>query len=241
MNRQQFIEVCDIVLPGNHFSSLPSQQAYDYLGAQSKALGQKWVDSGYTDFSVYDGDQYTLECLWTYLVTSKSAILKAIDVVQKMYPAIAINALDYYNGIGLTTIDMLHAGWKVAAFNDVQHQVVKANQLYQHFDISCVTHTVLPTETFNTLVCLEVLEHLQDPVSEIERLIGLLDDQALIIETTSFSSPWHAGHFPEYNINGVPVAGRIAARKTHDAMKRHGFTRVYAGFNGRPRIWARQL
>ena len=241
MNHQQFVDACNIVLPGNQFTKLSSHLIYEQLGEQSKQLGAKWVASSYTDFSIYDGDQYTLECLWTYLVTSKGAILKAIDIVNKLYPNFAPKALDYYNGIGLTTIDAIRAGWTVDGFNDVGWQVTNANKLYQHFNVACNTHDELPQDKYNVLICLEVLEHLQDPVKATEQLISVLDEQALIIETTSFSSPWHAGHFPAYTIDGNTVAGRIASRKTHDVMKQHGFTRVFAGFNGRPRIWARNI
>jgi hypothetical protein len=90
---------------------------------------------------------------------------------------------------------------------------------------------------YDVVICLETIEHFKEPKPFTKRLIDLT--KTYFVETTSFCSPQHYGHFPKYLVDGKEVSGLAASVKTH-AIIRNDFDLVYSGFNGKPRIWKRK-
>ena len=90
---------------------------------------------------------------------------------------------------------------------------------------------------FDVVVCLETIEHFKEPMHITEKLMALA--KGYLVETTSFCSPQHYGHFDKYLIDGKEVSGMTASRRVHDLIRTE-FEQVFSGFNGRPRIWKRK-
>ena len=206
----------------------------------SAELGKIWNDSGFTDFSWYQHKDYLIECIWTYVVSSGAAT----GNMAKYFEESGINTsnltcLDYYNGIGLTTIDLINMGFnKVTAYNDVQEQITAFSSLLKHQDEFASTITTTPKGwTFDVVVCLETIEHFKEPIGPTKTLMDL--SEQYLVETTSFCSPQHYGHFDKYLIDGKEVSGMTASRRVHDLIRTE-FEQVFSGFNGRPRIWKRK-
>jgi 2-polyprenyl-3-methyl-5-hydroxy-6-metoxy-1,4-benzoquinol methylase len=214
-----------------------------FLKATSQRIGSAWVASGFSDFSFYYDQDYLLECLWTHMVTSGGAIKGGIKETSKLIYVNPVKVLDHYCGVGLTSLEMSQAGWQVDGYNDVPAQNEANNRLHALYEVSpniIEDETQIPVGAYDIVVCLEVLEHFKEPLSLAQSLTDYVKPEGFIIETTSFSSPQHPGHFPAYIIDGKEVAGRVAAREVHSVMKNAGFVQVFSGYNGRPRIWQRK-
>ena len=206
----------------------------------SADLGKVWNDSGFTDFDVYKHKDYLIECIWTYVVSSGAATGNMAKYFKEAgIDNSQLTCLDYYNGIGLTTVDLIEMGFSnVTAFNDVQHQIEAFSALLKYKGYFATLKTNLPKGwTFDVVVCLETIEHYKEPMAVTRQLMDL--SEKYLVETTSFCSPQHYGHFDKYLIDGKEVSGMTASRRVHDLIRTE-FEQVFSGFNGRPRIWKRK-
>ena len=207
----------------------------------SADLGKIWNDSGFTDFSWYQHKDYLIECIWTYVVSSGAATGNMAKYFKEAGINVpSMNCLDYYNGIGLTTLDLIDMGFnKVTAFNDMPEQIIAYAKLLDHKGIYAPILTkAFPKElTYDVVVCLETIEHFREPMGLTRELMRMAEQY--LVETTSFCSPQHYGHFDKYLIDGKEVSGMTASRRVHDLIRTE-FDQVFSGFNGRPRIWKRK-
>lgn len=232
---QAFPEVVDF-----EFYSEKGSEFNRKLKQFSAELGKIWNESGFTNFGAYNHKDYLIECIWTYVVSSGAAT----GNMAKYFATAGIDTqnmscLDYYNGIGLTTLDLIDMGFaSVTVFNDVQHQIEACSALLKAKDRIALTKTNLPKGwTFDVVVCLETIEHYKEPMPVTRQLMDLTEQY--LVETTSFCSPQHYGHFDKYLIDGKEVSGMTASRRVHDLIRTE-FEQVFSGFNGRPRIWKRK-
>ena len=238
-----FKELISAAVPGVEDFEFYSEKGSEFnrkLKQFSADLGKIWNDSEFTDFSWYQHKDYLIECIWTYVVSSGAAT----GNMAKYFKEAGINVenlscLDYYNGIGLTTIDLIRMGFNsVTAFNDVQEQIESCSRLLKHTESYSQTLTNIPKHwTFDVVVCLETIEHFKEPMGTTRELMKMTEQY--LVETTSFCSPQHYGHFDKYLIDGKEVSGMTASRRVHDLIRTE-FEQVFSGFNGRPRIWKRK-
>lgn len=214
----------------------------------SADLGKTWNYSGFTDFSVYNHKDYLIECIWTYVVSSGAATGNMAKYFKEAGIDVSdMECLDYYNGIGLTTLDLVNMGFKrVTYFNDCHWQMLASDNLLQNTNARYVrvindnieSLKFFPMKSrYDCVVCLETIEHYKEPMHITEKLMALT--QNYLVETTSFCSPQHYGHFDKYLIDGKEVSGMTASRRVHDLIRTE-FEQVFSGFNGRPRIWKRK-
>lgn len=227
--------------------ALPEVEKYEFfhlkgdafkksLKAFSAELGKRWNDN--QDFCTYYSEDYLIECVWTYVVSSQDAIHNMLKYFFTMPETLEYSIFDVYNGIGLTTKD-ISANWlgPVSYFNDVPLQLAAVDRLYYgNYNIS--KNIVLPTATFDIVACLETIEHFKSPMRFTRYLMNAANKY--LVETTSFNSPQHYGHFEKYLIGNNKVSGMAASRRVHDLIRTE-FTQVFSGFNGRPRIWKRKV
>lgn len=212
----------------------------------SADLGKIWNDSGFTDFGWYQHKDYLIECIWTYVVSSGAAT----GNMAKYFKEAGINlskmsCIDVYNGIGLTTLDLRNMGFDyVMYYNDVDYQVLATNLLLRNQEKYMRTGWIKDKSIlesggmkFHVAVCLETIEHFKEPVPFTRMIMDL--SREYLVETTSFCSPQHYGHFDKYLIDGKEVSGMTASRRVHDLIRTE-FEQVFSGYNGRPRIWKRK-
>ena len=210
----------------------------------SADLGKIWNDSGFTDFGVYSHKDYLIECIWTYVVSSGAATGNMAKYFNEAGIDVSkMSCADIYNGIGLTTLDLRNMGFDyVMHFNDVPYQVKATGDLLRSQEKHLRTGwfqslDFLKSKKFNVVVCLETIEHFKEPMPFTRILMDATYDY--LVETTSFCSPQHYGHFDKYLIDGKEVSGMTASRRVHDLIRTE-FEQVFSGFNGRPRIWKRK-
>lgn len=241
-HHQRFQKEIKAILDNDSLAHLKSDELKAFLKATSQRIGANWVAGGFSDLSFYYDYDYLLECLWTHVVTSGGAVKGGIKEVSKLINVNPVKVLDHYCGVGLTSLEMSMAGWQVTGFNDVSAQNEANKRLHALYEVSPTIiedESKIPNGEYDVVVCLEVLEHMKEPLPLARRLVNYVKPRGFIIETTSFSSPQHPGHFPSYILDGREVAGRVAAREVHTIMKAAGFVQVFSGYNGRPRIWQR--
>ena len=238
-----FKELISAAVPGVEDFEFYSEKGSEFnrkLKQFSADLGKIWNDSGFTDFSWYQHKDYLIECIWTYVVSSGAATGNMAKYFKEAgINTSSMNCLDYYNGIGLTTIDLIRMGFNsVTTFNDVQEQIESCSRLLKHNGSYSHTLTNIPKHwTFDVVVCLETIEHFKEPMGPTRELMKMTEQY--LVETTSFCSPQHYGHFDKYLIDGKEVSGMTASRRVHDLIRTE-FEQVFSGFNGRPRIWKRK-
>ena len=243
-----FKELIAAAVPGVEDFEFYSKKGDEFnksLKTFSADLGKIWNDSGFTDFGWYQHKDYLIECIWTYVVSSGAAT----GNMAKYFKEAGINlsrmsCIDVYNGIGLTTLDLQNMGFDyVMYFNDVDYQVLATNLLLRgkgkHLRTGWIKDkSILENgKKFHVVVCLETIEHFQEPIPFTRMLMDMSYDY--LVETTSFCSPQHYGHFNKYLIDGKEVSGMTASRRVHDLIRTE-FEQVFSGFNGRPRIWKRK-
>ena len=244
-----FKELISAAVPGVEDFEFYSEKGSEFnrkLKQFSADLGKIWNDSGFTDFSWYQHKDYLIECIWTYVVSSGAATGNMTKYFKEAgIDASRLSCLDYYNGIGLTTLDLINMGFgNVSAFNDVDEQItafdnlLNSTDIFPHDDRSpSILRNIPKGWTFDVVVCLETIEHFKEPMGTTRKLMNMTEQY--LVETTSFCSPQHYGHFDKYLIDGKEVSGMTASRRVHDLIRTE-FEQVFSGFNGRPRIWKRK-
>ena len=147
------------------------------LKAFSADLGKIWNDSGFTDFGWYQHKDYLIECIWTYVVSSGAATGNMAKYFKEAgIDTSCLSCLDYYNGIGLTTLDLIDMGFnKVTAFNDVAEQISAYARLLDGRDIypPILTKMIPKGWTYDVVVCLETIEHFKEPLGPTRDLMEM--------------------------------------------------------------------
>jgi hypothetical protein len=210
-----------------------------------RELGDRWIKSGYTDYSMYQDPKYftNIYLCWHFVSKGSLSGLKKFFNANEPNWKTDLTFFDDYNGLGLTTLSLLEAGLdskNLSFFNDNPDQVKffktlceKASQPFPNLGER--------DSHYDVYMSLEIIEHYEKP---LDYLAGVLDTKPKYIVITSNFSPKegrvYPGHFPEYyNGKGEKVAPRkISREKT--AMLKQDYTMVYHGFNAKPTIWKRK-
>jgi SAM-dependent methyltransferase len=110
-----------------------------------------------------------------------------------------IRVLDVGSGLGYLTYALNRAGWNTRGIDISEPAVRAANQRFgNYFTVGdAAEYSSLTDDRFDFIVVSELIEHLPDPVSFLDRLGQLLSDRGKIVITTpnrSVFSPqalWH--------------------------------------------------
>ncbi len=204
----------------------------------SAKLISRWVDSGRTDYSIYEDPEYIYDTLMCYKAISSGAVTGA----ERYFRAHNIKkgkALDIYNGAGLTSIQAIQAGFDCEALNTNPAQVTFMNNSSRRIlgrDIT--THkdlAAIPDESFDTVFSLEVFEHFKSPVDHVKETLRVLKTGGYLVEGTGFTDPELLGHFDVYEINSAEIGNRAAGKYVQRLIKQTCIP-VMSGFNRKPRI-----
>src|SRR4051794_27733665 len=150
-------------------------------------------------------------------------------VLYRLRNAGASEVLAYGDGIGTDSIALAHAGYRVTYFDLPGVTSEFARFRFAHeapAEINAVDRPEeLPEGAFDAIVCVEVLEHLPDPLEAMRRLHSLLVEGGVALITESFESV--GPDFPSHLESNTQYAGH-----THQMMESIGFASTW--FNADP-------
>ncbi len=137
----------------------------------------------------------------------------------------AQNVLMYGDGIGADSIALARRGHRVTYFDLPGKTARFARFQFEKEGLQdqitvLDKETEIPSSEFDAVVCIEVFEHLPDPLSTMECIYRVLKNGGIGLVTESFESigPEYPSHIPE----NFKYAG-----KTHRLMETLGFANTY--------------
>lgn len=220
--------------------------------SEKARIHKQWVDSGCTDFTVYDDPEYVYEGIHCFEKTraccggmvhwfkgnTQSYLGKIMGEKYSGPDYRTLETLDVYNGIGLTTMHVARNGFNVESFNDCVPQInFMQTACKEGIGREIVNHTSMPEKQYDVVMSFEVLEHYTNPLEHVEQLIKMTKPGGYLCESSGFNgSSINIGHFETYTIDGRVVPFREARRLTTKMIEKH-YTKVFAGFNRMPQIW----
>lgn len=146
-----------------------------------------------------------------------------------------------YNKSKVTGIDI--SSIAIAACQESAKRLQLNNIIYRQMDFP----TKIPKEKYDIIVCLEVIEHLEDDYLVIKKMYELLNDNGIIIlSTPSVNSPLYkmgfaksfdkrVGHLRRYNLNNLirmfnnEQLTVISVHKTEGLLRNFLFINTTAG------------
>lgn len=161
----------------------------------SKKIKEKWIkDNPKSKEEIID--YYNNLDLYIPELSSWHAIEKNEDlmhIVQFLIFAIKQQGktyLDFGSGIGTSGIFFHYYGFKVtlADISDsmLKYEKWRLQQRHIHATIIDLKKQTVPNESFDCATCIEVLEHIPDPVAEMEKIRLALKPRGYVLITTPF-------------------------------------------------------
>jgi SAM-dependent methyltransferase len=133
--------------------------------------------------------------------------------------------LIYGDGIGTDSISLARLGYEVVYYDlpgmTSDFAVYRINKSGLGERIQVIRNLEeIPANAFEAVICIEVLEHLKEPVSAMRRIYDVLVEGGVAVITESFGSVGddYPSHLPE----NLGLAG-----KTHQLMESIGFANTY--------------
>lgn len=195
-------------------------------------LEERWyasVAAGTPDYSIYDDEAYIGE-VWASWRLYSRGYLRALER-RDLEPE---SFVDLGCGAGYTTarlVEMYPLAYALATqLPGRQADVARRVGDEYGFDVvervECRVELVFASEYF---------EHFHQPIDHLRDILAIAQPRWLVV-ASSFSAP-SAGHFPSYLVDGHEVDGRATSRAFGRELRRQGYAKRWAGWNGRPALW----
>lgn len=151
--------------------------------------------------------------LYDLIVEHHTALRQGVRqrILDRLITHRARTVLDYGGGIGLDAIAMFRAGLSVTYFEVEGKTAHFAERLFLRENCGirvCYSTDDLARHSFDAVVCIEVLEHVQDPLSVVAQLHSYLADGGTALVSASFGS--HQGRYPSHLQSNAKYAGKLA-------------------------------
>ncbi len=142
---------------------------------------------------------------------NKVAIRQWMHGVLARMPAVSLDVLTYGDGIGCDSLFLTQAGHRVTYCDLGELSERFAQALFATSGLPFESRrdlNALPAEAYDAIVCLDVLEHVPDPASLVERLARCLKPGGILI----VSAPFFAvdTEFPTHLASNVRHSGSLA-------------------------------
>ena len=162
-----------------------------------KAVEIEWQKSH--DLSIYHSFEYFYNAIFSYYYISKNHVERVMSYFNDNNIDIScFKALDYYNGIGLTTLDLAKKFSHVTIYNDCQAQVDMLLKLAKEYDVSNISKNKF--DDIDVLFSLQEIEHYFEPVEHIKELLEMSKNTKYLVLSHGFTNDKYCGHYSYYKI-----------------------------------------
>lgn len=191
------------------------------------------------NLDVYNKKAYFYNLIFSYEFISKGHLEFVLDWFERNNIDVSeLIAYDYYNGIGLTTLDLARTFKKVKVFNDCDKQIRICKTLFDYENQEVEFDTEI--KDFDVFFSLQEIEHCFEPVKRINQILKTCKDTQYLILGHGFTNDRYCGHYTYYkvNVNGYDelvhhtqafgyVEEKILEFYTLEAVSDRGKIRIY--------------
>lgn len=225
--------------------NLSVKEIKEILDNDASKVLKKWIESNYTDFSVYQMPEYISDLYSCFNCSSSLSVNGTLKYFKKNNIDFKdMTFFDDYNGFGLTTLCLLKDDIKnVFYFNDNPEQVEVFNKLSKVYELP-----VLPAITdrknidiYDVYMSFEVIEHIKEPLEYIKEVDRHIKPGGYLIYSCGFNGTdtMYVGHFTEYIVDGKVLSPKNTSKLIYKWIKER-YDYVYKGFNNNPQIFKKK-
>lgn len=201
-----------------------------------KAIELEWNET--KSFSVYRSKEYFYNLIFSYMYISKNHI----ESVLKWFAENDINisekiAYDYYNGIGLTTIDLAKSFKKVIAFNDCKNQIDLCDKLFREYNLSYEKDIKKINKDCDVFFSLQEIEHYFNPIDRIKEILEEANNAEFLVLSHGFTNDRYCGHYTYYNVNNNLVHYTQVFGYIEQEILKRSYRLVFCNDRGKIRIY----
>ena len=141
----------------------------------------------------------------------KIAVRQWLNTVLTRLPGFSLDVLTYGDGIGCDSLYLTQAGHRVTYCDLGELSERFAQALFAAAGLPFESHRdlgALPAEAYDAIVCLDVLEHVPDPASQVEQLARCLKPGGVLIVSAPFFAV--GKEFPTHLATNMRHSGSLA-------------------------------
>lgn len=219
------------------YSALSIKEINEIFDNECSELNSRWIGSNFTDFSIYDDPSYIKDLVFCWYSLSRGCANKFIKFAEENNIPKDIRILDDYNGIGLSTMHLIQAGFtNVFSYNTSSTQQFLSQMLYSKLGLPAPKFiSSRENEKFDAVLSFEVAEHYYEPIEYVDEIINMINSNGYLAISTGFKNV-AIGHFPSYNIGDEVCSIRSAGVKVGKHL-RSRLTYLDKGWNQKPVIY----
>ena len=234
-NNNRLQQLSSLVLGDERYLTMKTSELKKSINEISSGLDKEWIESGHSDFSIYQRKDYLYSVINCYYIDSRHSITKSLKFFKENNIDISnFDIFDDYNGLGFTTLDLIEAGFgTVSYFNDVKHQTDAFEKILDFYDLEHPYLDKNKTGKYDVVYSLEIAEHNQEPDEYMDEIMKMVKPGGWLILGQTFNPRW-LGHFETYTVNGKTYKARKAGAENWRRVIANGFDLVDIGFNTKP-------
>lgn len=126
---------------------------------------------------------------WNRYPAKQAIRRRMVEFLQRQYQGSAARVLAYGDGLGFDAAGLAIAGHHVTYFEVGQRSLAFARKLFAENAVSvdiCQRPEQLPPESFDAVICLDVLEHVPNPPELVRQLAGWVRPGGYMISHAPF-------------------------------------------------------
>lgn len=216
-------------------SDWTEKQIDDHCRAKDTKVIEMWQET--KSFDVYSHPYYIYDNIFSYMYISKLTCDDVKEFLEsKGYDLSKMTAFDFYNGNGLTTLNLMRSFKSVDFFNDVDRQVDIFNKLLEKNGFEKKESTSYNNQ--DVFFVLNCIEHYFRPKEFLEEILKQAEGCKFLVISHGFNKSYWCGHYEYYSIDGKLVQNR----NVWDMLEREilkSFKTVFVGTDTKTKVFER--
>lgn len=194
------------------------------------------------DFKVYRMREYFYNLIFSYLYISKKHLVSVFNWFNENKIDLSqMTAYDYYNGLGLTTLDLSNYFKKTIVYNDCKDQIEMCKKLFDEYHSAGTYNLIYDTdsneEKFDVFFSLQEIEHYFSPVDRVKEIIDKSKNADYLVLSHGFTNDRYCGHYTYYNVNNSLIHYTQVFGYVENEIIKSGYVLVHCDDRGKLRIY----